>query len=348
MRYALLYLALAFLTFSSCKRDGDGNGDGDRGWEDTEIRMNNRIQTAHASDNELLLISNTEFFRIGQSLNILEKRPVNDLIYGRPILSDFVYAYMKKDGNFKDMVSFHLVNNPDEVVEIHSNDLVSESGQTVIFETQTRTPGVFNEDGTQFVIPALVFPDFNYHFFIFDIELNAQKTQIEDISLAKEVTAVEMIAEFGSLTNLRFIDGLFYASAYTGGYRFNDAFDEAEQLFPHWTIDFFKQDSSYYATGLFFHDFFISETGEHWQRMWHESSLNNVEMVDGDLFSHNALGWQYKFVEDLREGSDIFYPESYPENNTLYNDIVKFGGNYYMTIDNELHTMGSEVPLLEE
>lgn len=343
MRNALLFLAIAFLGLSSCKKDGDGDGNANRGWENTDVAMNNPILNAHAGD-DLLLISTTEFFRVGQSFNILEKRAVNDLIYGRPVLSDYVYAYMKKDGNFKDIISFHLVNNPDEVMEFSSDELVAE-GQTAIFETQTRTPGVFNTDGTQFALPALVYPDFNYHFFIFDIELNAQKNQIVDISLAKEVAAVEMPAEFGSLTNMRFIDGLFYAAAYSGGYRFNDAMTQADQLFPHWTMDFFKQDSMYYATGLYFHDFFVSETGEHWSRMWHESKLNNVEMVEDELFSHNAFGWPFKYVEDLEEGSEIFYPSSFPDNNTFYNNVVKFDGNYYMTIDNELHTMGGEVPL---
>ncbi len=346
MRYALLILAIALLSFSSCKRDnGDGDGNANRGWENTDVAMNNRILNAHATTNELLLISNTEFFRVGKSFNILEKRAVSDLIYGRPILSDFVYAYMKKDGNFKDVVSFHLVNNPDEIMEFSSDDLVTEAGKTVIFETQTRSPGVFNTDGTQFALPALVYPDFNYHFFIFDIQLNAQKTQIVDISLAKEVAAIEMPADFGSLTNMRFMDGLFYASAYTGGYRFNDAMSEADQLFPHWTVDFFKQDSMYYATGLFFHDFFTSETGEHWQRMWHESNLNNVEMVGDELFSHLSMGWPFKYVEDLAEGSEIYYPSSFPDNNTIYNNIVLFDDRYYMTIDNELHTIGTEVPL---
>ncbi len=345
MRNALLFLAIVFLGFSSCKKDSNGTTDTSRGWEDTDVAMNNRILNAHAGNQELLLISNTEFFRVGKSYNILEKRAVNDLIYGRPVLSDFVYAYMKKDGNFKDVISFHLVNNPDEVMEFTSDELATEEGQTVIIETQTRTPGVFNSDGTQFALPAIVYPDFNYHFYIFDIQLNAQKTQIQNISLAKDVAAVEMPADFGSLTNMRFMDGSFYASAYTGGYRFTDEMSQADQLFPHWTVDFFKQDSMYYATGLFFHDFFVSETGEHWSRMWHESNLNNVEMVEDELFSHLAMGWPFKYVEDLAEGSEIFYPESFPDNNTLFNNIVKFDGNYYMTIDNELHTTGAEIPL---
>ena len=207
MRNAILFLAIALFGLSSCQQDfgpaNGGNGDILERWVDTDVALNKRILNAHGGAEELLLISTTEFFRVGNSFNIIEKRNIDDLIFGRPVLSDFTYAYMKKDGNFKDVVSFHLVNNPDEVLEISADDLAAESGQTIIFETQTRTPGVFNDDGTQFALPALVFPDFNYHFYIFDIKLNPQKTLIQDISLAREVIAEEMPADFGSLTNMR-------------------------------------------------------------------------------------------------------------------------------------------------
>lgn len=345
MRNVILLLAVAFLTFSSCRNGDDDASTDNQGWENTSVAMNHKILNAFAGENELLLISDTEFFRVGKSFNVLEKRPVSDLIYGRPVLSENVYAYMKKNGDFKDVVSFHLANNPDAVFEMSSDEMIADAAKTCIFETQTRTPGIFNADGTQFALPAIVYPDFNYHFFIFDIELNANKTQFIDVSVAKEVTALEMPADFGSLTNMRFIDGLFYASAYSGGYRFNDSMDEAQQLFPHWTVDFFKRDTAYYATGLFYHDFFISETGEHWQRMWHESELNNVEMVGDELFSQLSIGWPFKYVEDLAAGSEILYPASFPENNTLYYNMVKFDGNYYMTLNNELHTFGTEIPV---
>ena len=346
-KYTSLLLALALLTIFSCRPEPvvvDKNP-----WDEVpNLSLNSTINKLHATDTELLIGSVDNFARMNFNKTVTERRELEIArnVYGRPILSDFVFTRVVKNLDFKQELQFHLVKSSNQIHRVTSDEM-GDSSEIILLEEMPNAfnTGAFNEDGTKFLYATRNFNPVSSHhtFFIFDVKLNASQTQFQSVTIdARADIPVSLLGvEADRITNVRYFKNNFYVTTLGGAFKITED-GEWVQIFSHWIWDVFFYDAELYITGFFGNEFFkSSDNGENWAYANVDTNLKKVEVRNGQVFSQDNLGLPYKLAnEDLSEGLLIDYNENFFDDEpTAYQAIEFFDGNYYVSVHKRLYFM---------
>ncbi|MFK8101984.1 MAG: hypothetical protein AB8G15_05660 [Saprospiraceae bacterium] len=336
-RIILCGIFFSLLVSSACKKE-----EKEILWEAASINPERNIRNVLATDNELYVITNNEFYRLQANQELVERRKLNEgqPLLGRPALSENVFFRISKNQQNLERFEFHLTKNPNETTNILVSELPrNDDGEILLVEFNARNTGALNQEGTQLLLPVLSFPSYHYVFFLFDIELNATKDQFVSVSVSERIEAPQLPADFNNLVNTKYINGNYYVSSLNGGYRITPQ-GAIDQLFQTWTLDFFERNDKIYVTGYNAWEFFASEdNGINWTRIeGPQTELQMIEIANNKVFSHQGLGWPYQLVDDeLKQTISMRYDGGL--NNTPtggYTNIAYFDGNYYIAHFKEL------------
>jgi len=140
-KYTSLLLIFILLGIFSCKKDPvavDRNP-----WEEiSNISLNSTINKLHATDTELLIGTVDNFARMNANKTVTERRELEILrnVYGRPILSDFVFTRVVKNLDFKQELQFHLVKSANQIHRVTADE-IGDSSEIILLEEM---PNAFN------------------------------------------------------------------------------------------------------------------------------------------------------------------------------------------------------------
>jgi len=144
-------------------------------WQPLDIQMEFPILNMHASSNELYVGTAGEFARFNSDKELVELRTLDtgERVYGRPMLSDHVFSRVVRppQSQNKQSIEFHLAKNPDKIKSFASDRIATNVSENLSIESTARNTGVFNESGTQFLLPTISARQNSYSFFLFDIKL---------------------------------------------------------------------------------------------------------------------------------------------------------------------------------
>jgi len=273
-------------------------------WNKLEDYTNNtNIRVLHATPTELYILSDDEFARLDLNNQLVEKRRF-ELPFdfsGRSALSDDSFYQLIQNDSLRLELNFHLTKNPDPIYRIKIEDFQQTGDSGFLPEGEVRNTGAYNATGTQFIFPVVQVPDSYYAFFLFDINLNASKTEFESVELATRIN-VDLPAYPGNLNNVRFIDGFFYATSLNGAVRINPSTGTFIKIFEEWMLDFFKYEDKLYATG-FGNALYVSED-------------NGLTFESVDL-SDNSRPFQLEMINVVNE-QIILSPKSLNHNSLDY------------------------------
>jgi len=311
-------------------------------WDEVpNLSLNSTINDLHATDDELLIATTDNFARMTTNETIVERRnlEVQKGVFGRPIVSDFIFARVLKNVDNVRELQFHLVNSVNQIYRITDLEM-ADSAEFILLEELPNAvaTGAFNEDGTQlcYGVRSLNPQGQNYSFLLFDIELNAEKNQFQNITLANRVDLPQSIvgAEASILSNIRFHGGNYYVTTLNGAFRIQPD-GEWQQIFSHWTWDVFQNEDKLYVTGFFENEFYYSEdNGENWVFANTDSPLKRVKVTGEKVFGQNQIGLPYMLstpdyatLQEINYNSNFFDDEP-----TAYQAIEYFNGKYYVSV----------------
>lgn len=338
-RFLSLLLILSTLFVSSCyKIRGDGT---ENPWEKLDFSTEIPIRAMHASPLELLAVSDNQLYRIGVDNEVIEKRsfPLPAAFFGRPAISDFMFIRLVRTFTTDQLVQIHLVRNPDEVYEFNVGDLEAGPGESFELEGESRDPGAFNADGSQFMLPMRVITaDKRYYaFFLLDIELDPTKSNFISVTVNKRIDLDDLPGDPGNLNNIKFLNGNYYVTSRNGGFRITPQ-GETLTAFNDWTWDTFEKDNRLYITNFNDFEFYSSlDNGLSWERVGEPSEIKMALNVNDQIFSQKAIGFPFTLADEkLKEVDELLLNEDFPEDLAAYSDLVYFFGNYYMTVQKEI------------
>jgi len=333
-----LTLGILFLLFVvSCKKDPvvvQSNP-----WEEIpNLSLNSTINRLHASPSEMLIGTVDNFARMAANGTVVERRELEVLkgVFGRPVLSDFVFARVVKNVENDRELQFHLTKSINTIHRITDRE-IADSTEFVIFEElgNAYSTGAFNADGTQFLYAArsLNPQESRYTFFLFDINLNANKTQFESVEVVKRINIPASLlgSEASKLTNVRYLGENFYVSTLNGGFRITPD-GTWQQIFSHWIWDIFEYDGKIYSTGFYENQFYSSED---------EGALRKAVVTGNKVFGQDQLGLPYRLAsEDFTSLQDISYNSNFFDDEpTAYQAIQFFNGKYYISVHKRLYAV---------
>ena len=312
-------------------------------WESAlQDPFKNPIRTIHSSLTQLFAISDDEFIRVDNNNQLLERRQL-DLpfrFFGRPSLSDQVFVRVTRQINIGQTIEFHLTKVPGQIKEITFSDLEIETGDILSPEDNARYTGAFNGAGTQFLLPVLNFSKEHFTFLLFDIELDAGNAAFETVKLAKTIHIPDMPNDPGSLNNLKYINGHYYASNLNGGFRISSN-GQYQKIFQPWMVDFFSFDGNLYAVGSGNDIHESTDNGLSWERINASddpSELRFIEVVNDQVFTQRFTGFPFQLAdEDFVNAKDIKLNKDFTDDVAAYSHIRYFFGRYYMTVQKELY-----------
>ena len=240
-------------------------------------------------------------------------------------------------------IEFHLSRNPAQIHKILGDSLKLPTEDFLEIEFLARRLGAFKDDGTQFILPAKSFSNQGnfYVFFLFEFQLNATADEFVSVDVVHRVEIPELAADFGAISNIRYIEGNYYVSSKEGAFRITED-GEYNQIFPQWMLDFFPANDKIYVTGISAFDLHEStDDGQTWERLNQNSELKLVEAKGEKLFNHEVEGHVFKLVnDDLLTTSEIDFHEDIEVDNLsnfyaveFYNDLFYFnvGREIYFT-----------------
>ncbi len=334
-KFLYSFLLLTVL-MTSCKKKTEDVVDD---WEKFDIKTETPILNTHANNRELILATATELYRINRDQEFIEKRPleVYSRIYGRPMISDFVFTRVTKNLQNRQIIEFHLTKTPNAEIPIVIEDLIEED-ENVIVDSHSRNTGVFNADGTKFMLPVAIFPNYSYSMLIFDIELNATKDEFVAVELEHRIDIPELPYDLDNITNMRFLDGNYYLGTVQGAFRITPE-GEVTKLFPQWIFDFFEVDDKLYMTGYNSWSFYSSsDSGLTWDRVEGLTELEMVEVINGEVFTQSHLFDPLKMSnDDLLTVEEIDYAREIPLDFSTNFVLNYFDGKYYLAISKEMY-----------
>lgn len=346
IRHITLFFVLTLLILS-CKKDPvivQSNP-----WvEIPNLSLNSTINRMHATDTEMLIGTVDNFARLNLLGTVIERRDLEVLkgVFGRPILSDKIFARVIKNINNDRELQFHLVKSINQVHRITDRQ-IADSTEFIIFEElpNAYSTGVFNQDGSQFLYAtrSLNPQESQYSFFIFDITLKANDTQFEEVKVAKRVDIPAQLlgSEASKLTNVRFFNGNYYVSTLSGGYRITPD-GEWRQIFAHWIWDIFKYNGKLYSTGFYENQFYVStDNGENWEYANTNTPLRKVEVAGDKIFAQDQLGLPYRLsTPDFTTLQEISYNSNFFDDEpTAYQAIEYFNGKYFISVHKRLYAV---------
>jgi len=353
---SLLLFFLAALNFG-CQRNifddetGGGGGNGNGGgpvadWEVLELETERLIKNLYATPFQLYFITENEYVRLNEDLELVEKRTLipNDIGVSRPVLADNVFARMSANNVGKQVLEFHLARNPAGVVKFEIDEIKDTLDDFFEFEIIQRNLGAFNASETQFLIPARVEKEGEAFavLYIFEIEYNSTFDEILNIT-PNRIELTDLTTDAANITNfvnIRFLKDHFFVSTKKGGYRISEEL-EVEKIFPssQWVRDYFEIGDTLYMTGLNSFDMHNSgDAGLTWERLNKNSSLQMIENVNDRLFNQEVLGTVFSIAEtDLCSLADISYSNDIPVGNlSAFYGLDYFQEQYFLSADTKV------------
>ncbi len=348
MKHALISLLFITTLIFSCKKQAVVIQSSNPWVEIPNLSLNSTINRLHATDNEMLIGTVDNFARMSSAGTIIERRnlEVEKGVFGRPILSDKIFARVLKNVENERELQFHLVKSVNQIYRITDRE-IADSAEFIIFEelNNAYSTGAFNNDATQFLYAArsLNPQQAQYSFFLFDIQLNATETQFQNVAVAHRINIPSSLlgSEASMITNIRFFDGNFYVSTLSGAYRIQPD-GEWQQIFSHWIWDIFEFNGKLYSTGFYENQFYNSEdSGENWEYANTNTPLRKVEVTGGKIFGQNQLGLPYQLAtEDFTTLQEISYNSNFFDDEpTAYQAIEFFQGKYYISVHKRLYAV---------
>lgn len=335
---------VCLLISSACYKDNPSSSENNP-WNKIQLSSTGAIRTMHSAPNEVLAISDPEFFRIDADNQIIEERPIGLAVFyfGRPTLGDWVFArYVTKQN--RNVVEFHLVRNDEQIRDLAVNDIEVPNGSSIDFEgTSAKDAGAFNDDASQLAFPVQISrpgQPSNMAIVIVDINLNNTKQEFVSINVRHVVSIPEMSANPGSMSNIAFINGAYYVTHKEGGFRIspNGTYDK---VVSGWTLDVFEKDSKIYMTSFNSFDFYVSENnGSSFQRAGIASPAKYVYQADNQYFHQDNKGFAYQLIsEDYKDLNEIVYNRDITNqnDNAAFWNMIYMGGRYYINVQRDIY-----------
>lgn len=352
---SLFALFITFFTISCQKNifeddtgDGGGSGGGTQtaDWEPLDFETERLIKNVYATPFQLFLITDTEFVRFNEDLELVEKRTLipQGIGLSRPVLSDNVFSRITANTAGKQVLEFHLARNPAGVMKFTADDLKLPSDDFFELEIVQRSLGAFNASETQFLIPARVENDGDAYsvLYIFDISYN--NTFDEFLSIESHRIDLPDLttdaANISNIVNVRYLKEHFLLSTKKGGYRISEDL-EVDKIFPssQWVRDFFVFQDTLYMTGLNSFDLHQSpDDGLVWNRLNKNSKLKVIENINGFLFNQEVAGTVFLAAENnLCDETEIVYASDIPIGNpSAFFGLDYFQEQYYLSADTKI------------
>ena len=350
--FTLLFLSLFTI---SCQKNifddddtaGGGNGNGaNADWKSLEFETERLIKNLFATPFQLYLITDNEFARFNEDLELVEKRTLTPQGIGisRPVLSDNVFARVTANSSGKQVLEFHLARNSAGVKKFSIDELKLPTDDFIEMEIIQRSLGAFNASETQFLIPARVENNGDAYsvLYIFHLTYNSSFDEFLTISFDR-IELPDLTTDAANITNIvnvQYFKEHFFVSTKKGGYRI--AADlEVEKIFPssQWVRDFFEYRDTLYMTGLNSFDLHKSaNNGLQWTRLNKNSKLKSIEKVNDRLFNQEVIGAIFTAAtEDLCDEKEIVYATDIPVGNpAAFYGIVYFQDQYYLSADTKI------------
>lgn len=345
-RYCTLILLFAMIFTFSCKKKVVVAPVSS--WEEvTNLSLNSTVNRILPAGNELLIATVDNLVRLDTNESIIERREldVEKGVFGKPILSEHIFARVLKNYDNERELQFHLTRSINQVYKITEQEM-ADSAEFVIFEEldNATATGAFNDDGSQFLYVARsLSPQANrYSFFLFDIQLNSSKSQFQSVALNSrvDVPPTLMGSEADLLTNVRYLQGNFYITSLGGAFRVQP--DGAwNQFFTHWVWDIFEENGDLFTTGFYENQFYVSEdNGVNWAFANVETPLKKVTVTGDKVFSQVNLGHPFDLsADDFTSVQTIAYNSNFFQDwPTAYQAIQFFNGKYYLSVHKRLFT----------
>lgn len=323
-------------------------------WFPLDFQTNTPIRNIHSSLTELKLITDDEFIRLDINGGVAERRdlalPFN--FYGRPSIGEYSFIRL-----IRAQVAYARPNLPDSIVQkpimevnltkqapqqIYRVDLDDIApGENLSFEEFARYSGAYNADESKFLLVTLNNTNGSntvHSLFLMDLGMNAQKTQISDITVDKRID-LELTADTRLVSNTKFLNGNFYVCTEFGAWRVDPILGTATKLFNSWIKDAFEYRGRIYLTGFNNFDFYVSnDNGVTFGPVGNGSTLKFVEVVNDQVFTQEQLGLPWRMAEsDLSTDLPVIVNEDFEDNGAEYWNIKHFYNRYYISIQKEIY-----------
>jgi len=353
----LFFLAIAILVSNACYKRPDGNSNPENqedSWEKLTLEAENNIRNMFPTSDELYVISDREFARVNNQQEIVEYRflDISTRVFGRPMLSEQTFFRITKNLNDEQQLEFHMTRNPNptKIVKLPISSFAEED-ETFVIETAARYTGAYSDDVSQFLLPVMVIPDLTFSFLLFNVNVTGNGDTDLSVTLEERIDARQLPADFSdNLVNTRYVGGNFYVTSLDGSFRITPD-GGIDRIFPTWQLDFFELGNKLYVTGFNNWEFYVSEdNGQSWDRIQDiQTELRMIEVVNGQVFTQEQLGWPFKLANaGLEQAQEILYNQNFPDIDfSAYQNIVYFGGKYYLSISKDVYST-DEIQLLEE
>lgn len=341
--YAFLLLAFSFVACIPLKDPVEPETENPNPWKRIETANAERVyRNVFASATELYAITDNQFFRFDRNLALLEKRTLlaDRQLYGTPVLAHNVFLRISQGENNRQILEFHVTQNPAAVRKISVNELTP---VTEAFEVDAsgRVPAVFSDDGTKcFVFGKQTFPSQKPMLIILDVILSQAFTNIVAVTVSRKVE-LQGLATDGKIENLRFLGGFCYVATKDGAFRISSD-GSVTKFLSHWVLDFFAHSGRIYATafnGALMHE--SVNNGASWRPAGFSSTLRYVEVTGEFTFTQQNRGFAYEIADSTFARS---YPmhlnQDFPQNRfDIYHAISYFENRYIVNVDKELWWM---------
>ncbi|NNE28743.1 MAG: hypothetical protein HKN16_03865 [Saprospiraceae bacterium] len=309
-------------------------------WEDVlGFEMNTPIKSMYSDGVQLYVAADDEFARISGSGNLLERRPLPlpFRFFSRPIMGRHCFGrVVRRTAQGLPELELRMNNNPDFVLSQEFNSLSGTSQQAVFPEEDSRYSGSFNVEGDLMILPVINISENRHDFYLIDIEFDATKNSI----LSTEATVVsvpELPAAFGSISNIRFLNGFFYVVTLDGTFRISTDGDYSK-IFQTHLWDLFESQNRFYAVdrGSILHE--SEDNGETWVPKPDQVVLQHVETAGDYVLTHQALGFPFAISDDdFQAKKDLLLNENFPQDFAAYRQILFFEEAYYLNVQKHLY-----------
>lgn len=349
-KHLLLFLFITLIGFSCRKQTVIVQPEP---WvEIPNLSLNSTINRLHATPTEMLIGTADNFARMNSNGTITERRTLEVLkgVFGRVTISDYVFARVIKNVENERELQFHLTKSINQIHRVTDRE-IADSTEFIIFEElgNAYSTGAFNDDGSQFLYAArsVNSQDPRYVFFLFDIELDASKSQFQSVTISQriDIPGTLLGPEQSLLSNVRYFGGNFYVTTLSGAFRIKPD-GTWQQIFAHWIWDIFEFGGNLYTTGFFENQFYISDdNGANWEIANTTSPLRKVEVTGDKVFAQDQLGLPYRLSTDDFAGlNEISYNSNFFDDEpTAYQAIKFFDGKFYISVHKRLYAVSDIV-----
>jgi hypothetical protein len=319
-------------------------------WFPLELETNTPIRNIHTSLTEMKVITDDEFIRLNINGDITEYRELSlpfDF-YGRPSIGEYSFIRLVRA-----QVAYPRPNQPDSIVQkplmevhlvkqapqqIYRKDIDDISPDNLTFENFARYSGAYNADESKYLLVTLNNTTTKHSLFLMNLGLNAQRTQISEITVDKRID-IDLPADTRLVSNTKFLNGNFYFCTEFGAWRIDPVLGTATKVFTSWIKDAFEKDDKIYLTGFNDFDFYVStNNGITFGPVGGGSTLKFVETANGEVFTQEQLGLPWRMATtDLFTDDPIIVNEDFEDSGAEYWNIKYFYNRYYFSIQKQLY-----------